>query len=180
MDSNKRQIILKLAAGAVVGLFLLDRLVLTPIFDSWKSSSERTAALRAKVTRGRQLLKSEASLRSRWLEMRKSALPSDDSAAENGVYKAIGRWAQESHVNLTSLTPEWRSHKEGYETFECRATAAGSQAALGRLIYELEVDPLPARLEQCDLAVRDAKGQQLNLTMKFSFIRLNEAKGVLR
>jgi hypothetical protein len=174
MRSNNREVILKLVTGAVVGLFLLDRFVITPAITHWNERSERIAALRKNVQRGRQLIERERSIRDKWNEMLRTDLPDDGSVAENEVFKAMGRWAQESHINFSSLTPVWKSHQEGYDTFECRATAAGDQASLGRLIYELETDPLPARLESCELATRDAKGQQLNLTVAFSFIRLSE------
>jgi len=56
MLNKNREIILKVAAGAVIGLFVLDRLVLTPALGAWKSQSERLADLTKKVERGRQLL----------------------------------------------------------------------------------------------------------------------------
>jgi hypothetical protein len=75
-------------------------------------------------------------------------------------------------VNFSSLTPQWRGHDDGYDAFECRATATGDQAALGRLLYELETDPLPARIEECEITARDAQGKQIGLSLRFSFVRL--------
>jgi hypothetical protein len=113
------------------------------------------------------------SVRGRWADMLKTDLPDDNSAAEGEVIKGLGRWARESRVNFTSLTYQWRSREEGLDVFECRASASSDQASLARLLYELETDPLPARLEECELSARDAKGQQLSLAMRFSFARLN-------
>jgi hypothetical protein len=174
MQSDQRTAILKIAAGAVVGLFLLDRMVVSPAIAGWKEQSERLATLRQKVQRGRQLIEREKSLRDRWAEMQRTDLSTDGSAAENDVFKGIGRWARDSRVSFTSLTPQWRSHEEGYDTFEFRASAAGDQVSLGRLIYEIEADPLPARIEECELTSRDNQGQQVGLTLKFSFVRINE------
>ncbi|MEA3211988.1 MAG: hypothetical protein QOE70_5045 [Chthoniobacter sp.] len=177
MQSKRRETILKIAVGAVVGLFLLDRVVLSPSIAGWKAQGERLAGLREKVQRGRQLIEREKSIRTRWEEMLRTDLAPDSSAAENDVFKAIGRWARDSRISFTSLTPQWRNHEEGYDTFECRATATGDQAALGRLIYEIETDPLPARVEECDLSTRDAQGKQLGLAVRFSFVRITEAAG---
>ena len=176
MQNKRRETLLKIAVGVVVGLFLLDRVVLGPAVSAWKSQGERLAELRAKVQRGRQLLEREKSIRGRWAEMLRTDLPADASAAENDVFKAMGRWARESRISFTSLTPQWRNHEEGgYDTFECRATAAGDQASLGRLIYEIETDPLPARVEECEMTTRDAQGKQLGLSLRFSFVRINES-----
>jgi hypothetical protein len=175
MFDKSRESLLKIAVGVVVGLFLLDRMILTPAMASWKTQSERLTALRDKVVRGRQLIEREQSIRTRWDEMQRGDLNDESSAAENDVFKALNRWARDSKVSFNSLTPVWRNHDDGYDTFECRATAAGDQTSLGRLIYEIETDPLPARVEECELVTRDAKGQQLNLSLRFSFVRIGEA-----
>ena len=106
--------------------------------------------------------------------MQGSDLPEDLSASEEEVWKAIGRWTLDSRLNFTSLAPQWRTHEDSYDTFECRATATGDQAALGRLLYEIESDPLPVRVEECELSTRDAKSTQLLLAVRFSFLRINE------
>ena len=172
MLNKNRQAILKIAAGAVIGLFLLDRMVLSPFVESWKQQGERSADLRQKVQRGRQLLDREKSLRARWTEMERGDMQEDVSAAESEVFKAISRWANASHISFTNLNPQWRPHQEGYDTYECRATATGDQAALGRMLYEIETDPLPARIEECELTARDAKGKDLTLALRFSFVRI--------
>ena len=174
MQNKRRETLLKIAVGAVVGLFVLDRLVFSPAIAAWKAQGERVAQLREKVTRGRQLIERERSLRGRWNEMLRTDLAEDHSAAENDVYKAIGRWALESRISFTSLTPQPRIHDDGYETFELRASAVGDQASIGRLLYEIESDPLPARIEECELRAQDATGRQLSLALKFSFVRIGE------
>lgn len=180
MQNRSREAWLKIAVGVVVGLFVFDRFVLSPALASWKNQGDRLSALEQKVQRGRQLIEREKSIRARWAEMLRTDLTEDHSAAENDVFKALGRWARDSRISFTSLTPQWRSHNEGYETFECRATATGDQASLGRLIYEIETDPLPARVEECEMATRDAKGQQLTMAVRFSFVHIAETGGGVR
>ena len=129
------------------------------------------------------MCKREAALRERWAGMLRSNLPSDPSeadhsAAENVAFKAVGRWVRDSQINLTSLTPnpQWQTHDEGFETYECRVAATGSQAALGRFIYELEADTsVPVSLEECEFTTRDPRGSQLTLTARLTFLRLKES-----
>jgi len=53
--------------------------------------------------------------------------------------------------------------------------ATGSQAALSRFLYELESDSsVPVNLEECELTTRDARGSQLTLTARITFLRLKE------
>ncbi len=179
--ANNREAFLKLAVGAVVGLYVLDRFVLEPSIDAWKEQSQRLEQLRDKVTKGRSLIERETQLRNRWADMIRTCMPDDNATGEADVYKALSRWASRSRISLTSLTPNWRSHDEdGYDTFECRIAATGDQAAMGRFMYELEVDPLPARIEECEMITKDPKGTQLNMSMRFSFVRINEARRVMQ
>ena len=178
--ANNRETILKIAVAGVVGLWAFDTFVLTPSIAAWKAQGELLTALRSKVTTGKALIERESSLRGRWDEMLRTDLTDDNSAGEADVYKALGRWGNRSRVSFTSLVPNWHPHDEGYDTFECRVAATGDQASLGRLLYEIETDPLPARIEDCEIATRDAQGKLLTLTMRFSFVRINEAGRVAR
>lgn len=175
MQNKSREFWLKVAVGVVAGLFLLDRVILSPAIEGWKTQSERLTALEEKVRRGRLLLEREQSIRGRWDEMVGTDLNEEPSTAENDVFKALNRWARDSQISFTNLTPQWRSHEEGYDTFECRATATGDQASLGRLLYEIGTDPLPAHVEECELTTRDAQGKQIMLSLRFSFVRIAES-----
>lgn len=172
MPNNRRETLLKIAVGIAVGLFLLDWAIVSPAMARWKAQSERIADLSAKVKRGRQLLEREHSIRARWAEMLRTDLPEDPSSSENDVFKAIGRWTRESRLGFSNLTQQWRTHEEGFDTLELRTTASGDQASLARLLYEIEVDPLPAHVEECEIAARDAQGRQLTMTARLSFMRL--------
>lgn len=172
-----RETMLKIGAGVCGGLLIANYVVIGPAIDAWNAQSDRMAAIRKKVTHGRQLTERERSTRGRWAEMQRLDLPADNSAAEEAVFKAISRWTQASHVIFTNLAPQWRPHEEGYDTLEFRATVTGDQASLGRLMYELESDPLPGRLEEAEISARDAKGQGLSAALRFTFVRLNEGAG---
>ena len=175
MNDNQRKRLLVFAAGGVVGLYLLDLLVITPATQSWVDQSERINALDKKVTRGEALVEREDRIRKIWAGMMRANLPPDNSAAEDAAYRAFNRWVQDSGVTFNSLTPQWQTHDDGYETLELRATATGDQVSLGKFIYALEVDPLPVNLEECEITTRDTHGSQLTMAMRCSFARLATA-----
>ena len=177
MRNKSRETLLKIVVGAAVALFLLDWAILSPAIARWKAQSGRVDALREKVRRGRQLVEREPSLRARSAEMLRTDLPEDESVAESEIFKGVNRWVRESRISLTNLAPQRRVKEEGYDLLEYRAAANGDQASLGRFLYELETDPLPARLDECEITTRDAKGSALSVALRFSFIRLTTAKG---
>jgi hypothetical protein len=172
MRIEDRTTYLKIGVGIVVGLFVLDSMVLTPLGKRWTAQGERIEKLEEQVTKGHRLLAQEKQLRARWEEMQHKDLDAEISAAEDQAYSGIAKWAAASRISTTSLSPQWRTQDEDFDLFEFRASATGTQSSLGQFIYGLETDSLPVKLEECDLTARDAKGQQLSGALRFSFIRL--------
>ena len=177
MTSKNRQTQLKIIAGALVGLLVMDRFVLSPAIENWKAQSERIDVLEKKVQHGRQVLEREETIRGHWAAMLRANLPADLSTAGNEADKAFGRWAAvDNQVTLTSLVPQpqWQQHDEGFDTLEYRVTANGNQASLGRFIYEMETDSIPVNLEELELSTRDPKGGLLTFTGRMTFLHLKE------
>lgn len=169
---EQRQKWLAIAAGAAVGLLALDRLVLTPYFRAWHGRAEAIARYETSVTRGEALLERADLLRQRWARMQQDALPDAHPAAEDVVLKNSARWARESRMVFTSLTPQWRQPAPGYELLECRAGLSGDLGGVARFLYELERDPVAVRIEEFQLDADDDNGRKLNLNLRFSGLRL--------
>ena len=87
MEIKSRETFLKIGVGVVVGLFLLDRMVLSPAISGWKSQSERPTAPQ-KGGAARPVIASRGKPRSGALgEMQGGDLPDDLSASEDEVWK---------------------------------------------------------------------------------------------
>jgi hypothetical protein len=173
MKAEERKALLWLGFYVVMGLLLLDTFVVEPFIGSWREQGDRIEAVRKKVDRGDQLVAREQATRARWADMVRANLPADDSVAQDAAYKSVSRWVADSGITLSSLSfSPWQTHDEGYETIECRVSANGDQASLGKFIYALEIDPVPVNLEECELTTRDAHGRQLGMTARFTFMRL--------
>jgi len=177
MTNDRRQFFLKVGVAVAVGLFLLDSFVIEPAIGGWNQQSIRITALKEKVNQGRQLRKSEATLRERWAAMLQANLPAENSAAEDAARKAVDRWVRDSQIILTNAnTPPWQSKDDGFEILEFRITGTGTQAALSRFLYEVESDrSVPVNIEEFEIASRDGRGAQLTLTVRLSFLRIKES-----
>jgi hypothetical protein len=70
VNINNRQQLLAVVAGAAVALWAGDKLILSPLTQSWKERAARIVELRKTVTQGAQLLEREQSIRRRWESMR--------------------------------------------------------------------------------------------------------------
>jgi hypothetical protein len=171
-----RETLLKLGMAVVCGLALLDYVIIEPALSHWKEQGERIDTIREKVVRGRALKERAQSLRQRWDEMQRTDLPDDQSQAADDAQSAIGRWEADSRIAFTNFAPQWRQFDDqGYETYEIRAAASGDQASLARLLFDLETDKMPVRLNEWELTSRDSAGKMLNLSLRFSFVHLTDA-----
>ena len=173
MQIKNRQQLLIIGAIVAIALFAGDQLVLSPLMKVWSTRATRVAELRKQIAQGKMLVQREQSIRSRWEQMSRNALPNNTSTAEQQVYQAIDLWAQNSGVALSAITPQWKHDSDDYMTFECRVDAAGDLGKLSRFLYSVERDPMALKLELVELGARDKEGQQLSLGLQLSGLVLN-------
>ena len=157
---------------AVVALFLGEKLVITPLWNSWKARLERIAKLKVNVSNGEALLQRGESLTDRWGEMKLNALPAESSLAESRMSGGFQRWTQSSGVSMTSYRPTWKRAGDDYMTLECRADISGNMAAISRFLFEIEHDPLGVKVDSADIATRDTDGAKITLGLQVSGLQL--------
>lgn len=172
MKIKNREQALALVAVAALALFLSDRLIFTPLTQSWKTRGDRVATLRQDLSQGALLVQREQVIRTRWAEMRTNTLPRNPSDAESAVLKAFDRWAQDSRISVNSRKLQWKKNSDNYMTLLCRADTSGNLQAISRFLYDIESDPLALRIENIQIAARDKNGQQLSLGLQLSGLLL--------
>jgi Tfp pilus assembly protein PilO len=169
---KNRQQMLAVVAGAVVALFIADKLVIDPLMSSWKHRRTQIADLRKKVDDGRNLLRREQSLRSRWEQMRTNTLPNNPSLAEQQVLKAFDGWCRDSRVTPTSISSQWKHDADDFMTVEYRVEASGNLPAIALFLHDIEKDPMALKLQNVELSSHDNNGQQLTLGLQLSGLAL--------
>jgi Tfp pilus assembly protein PilO len=168
MKMEKRQMILLIAAAAMVALWIGDKTLLV----WWQARSQRIAVLRAQVKDGEALLKRETVIHGQWERMRGSTLPDNTALAEAQVLTALNGWARESGADLTGIMPQWKSDADDHKTLNCRVEAAGDLGTLSRFIYDIEKGPPGLKLDSVELTARDTGGQQLTMTLQVNGLAL--------
>lgn len=175
MNLKNRQQLLMIVAVAAVALFAADKLALGPLTNSWSARAKRIEELRKQVREGRTLISYEEDVRGGWDRVRTNTLPADHSLAEQQMLKAFDRWAQDSRINVTSITPQWKQDSDDYTTLECRVEATGDIGMVSRFLYNVEHDPMSLKMQVVEVSARDTDGQQLSLGLQVSGLVLSEA-----
>ena len=172
MNPQNRQRILLISVALLATVFLGDRLIVTPLFQSWKDRSSRIGELRKQVEQGGTLVGRDSIIRGRWESMSTNTLPSEASIAESQVLKAFDRWSQESRISLTSIKPQWKRGADDHALLECRVDAFGSLSTITRFLHEVEKDPLALKVDLLELSSRDNEGKQVTLGLLVSGLQL--------
>ncbi|HAV61103.1 MAG TPA: hypothetical protein DCY13_01900 [Verrucomicrobiales bacterium] len=173
MNPAQRQQLLLILAGAVVGLFLVDRLVFTPLAAGWRERSETIAGLRESIEKGRLMIDREEFTRRAWNDLRKNTLPASVSHAEKTLLEAFDQWSRDSRVTVSSIKPQWkRGANEDYSLLECRVDASGDLERLAKFLHAVERSDMALRIESVELTARDSDGQNLAMGLMVSGLRL--------
>jgi hypothetical protein len=180
MNLNKRQQLLAIAAVVMVGFFLADKLIFTPLTHSWDERSKRIAKLKELARDGAETLKRERALCEQWDTMRTNTLAGAKPEAESQMLKAFERWSQAGGVSVSSIRPQWKEAEEDYKTLECRADVAGSLQAITRFLFQIERDPLGVKVDSLELTARNSEGSQLAMVIQVSGLLLNPSKQAKR
>jgi hypothetical protein len=163
---ENRQQVLAIAAFALIGFFLVDRVLLRPLTASWKARSERITRLQKDITDGQAKLKRAAAIRNRWEQMQTNTLAADN--AERRLLEAFQRWSRDSNISISSIQPQWKRGDDEYMTLECHANASGPVTAMAKFLYNIESDPMALRLDEVEVQSRDETGQTLAVNLQVS------------
>lgn len=172
MGIRQRERLLIIATLACLGIFLGDRIILTPLARTWSRRSERISELKKSVEKGALLVSRRADVERRWKEIQDAGLPDDPSQVEERILSRVQEWESQSSLALSSLKPRWREPDEESKKLEIRLTASGSLDSISRFLYEAEADALPICVEDVGLTSRDRRGDNLDLNLKFSSLIL--------
>jgi hypothetical protein len=192
MNLNKRQHLLAIFAIVAVGVFVTDKLVLTPLTLSWKARSGRIAKLKEQVSNGtilteekraQDIRKQSDRIRTNslaWGIIQTKPFAAAKPEAESQMLKAFERWAQAGGVSVSSIRPQWKEAEDDYKTLECRADVAGSLQSIVKFLYQVERDPLGVKVDTLELTTRNPDGSHLALVVHVSGLLLNPSKKTAR
>jgi hypothetical protein len=165
-------------AGGCLLLFILDRVIFTPLTNTWEADSAEIVKLRQEVADGHSLIFRGPRLEQLWSQMRSGSLPHDPAQSEHDVIAGFESWSRTSGVELGSVKPLWkRGDTDAYSVLECRLDATGTLGSLTRFLYEMEKAPLALRVESVELISRDDTGDRLTLSLVVTGLRLSPLEG---
>ena len=162
--ANSREKVIAIVAGVAIGAYVLDSVLITPLFNRLGDAESRAGLARAEIARGQSVQQTRLVAARVWKGLTTDTLKSDRSAAESQLLNGARVWAQQAGVNLISLKPEQREAERGFGRIDVRAQASGKMESLSRFLYLIEQSQIPVRLS--DLTLNSRKDGQDDLSLQ--------------
>lgn len=172
MKLSKRERIIAIVVVAVVTLFIIDQVFLSPLL-------ERLSIANRSIQDGQLALKNADALRQNsvraqrnWTEIAGDTLKRDASTAEQQLLNRIQDWAQNSNLALTSLKPERNEKEKDFDKVTIRTSANGSMSQIGRFLFALKDSRVPVRVSDLQITSRRDGTDDLTVQLGISTIYL--------
>ena len=167
--SNREHVILAIAA-MLVGVFVLDRLVLTPAWQWRQELADRRVVMAHDVSAAAALIKNHALFERHWSSMTREGLSSTISDTEGIAYHAVRDWAHASGLNLLAINPERVNDDSTLPIVVFRATGTGPMRAVAAFLKKLDETSIALRIEQLQIISRRDGQDDLTLELRLSTI----------
>jgi hypothetical protein len=177
MALSPRERLIAIGVGAAAALYVGDKYALEPYVQARQQVHAELATTSAKNTEAQRLLK-----RKKYLEGQERAmfagggLKMDQSASQFQVFDAVGDWAKEAGVRLTSRTPQPETRADRTQIIRLQATGSCSTAAAAKLLWRVETAPIPIKIDELSLlSLKPGSDElQLNLTVSTIWVKQPE------
>jgi Tfp pilus assembly protein PilO len=170
MILSRRERLIIAATLIAVAALVLDRYAVTPLLDARDAAEVQKQGLLDEMDRGRTMLASEREIGPKWQKMVAAGLRRDPTEAESQVLHAVGDWAMEAGLRLSSLKPDRAPEKKHLQEINFQATGTGSMNAVSRFLWRVETAGIPIRVKELQLGSRKEGTDDLTLQLRLSTI----------
>jgi hypothetical protein len=126
MARTRREQLLILGVASAVGIFVLDRYVLTPFTTAREAIRTQQEITQARLAEVNTLFKREQQMRRAWAGMTVAGIEASPAEAERKMLHALQAWAQQSGVANVSLRSERVNQPHGYVKVNVHVTGSAA------------------------------------------------------
>ncbi len=174
MSMSKRERLILLAVLVIAGLFLADRWLLSPLWESYQGDVNRAGRLQGEVFQTQTLLRHRREIETTWRQRQEAGVASEVSLAESQLLNRLEQWAGEARLSVSSMKPEREPVKKGaiVQRVRCRMIVGGNMESVARFCHRLETADFPVRLELMQFSSVDSRKDGLTVQFVVSTVCL--------
>jgi hypothetical protein len=152
MALSRRERMYAIGTGLAAVVFVGNLYVLEPYTQAREAVTKELGATSGKLSSARTLLKRAGRMERDWRDMEAGGLKNDQSAAQFVLLDAVGEWAKEAGVSLTSRTPQPESRNDRTQILRLHAIGKCTMASAAKLLWRVETAPIPLKVDELTLS----------------------------
>ncbi|HUT29284.1 MAG TPA: hypothetical protein VMX13_05785 [Sedimentisphaerales bacterium] len=173
---SRREGLIGIAAAVMLSALAGDRFIITPVMEKLGQLEDRKQQLLSEVNDAHSLFDRRRLMERKWQQLSTEGLNSE-SEAESRVLHAIGSWASESRLTLTSVKPQRPSAvRKGLQEMTFSVASTGSLEAVARFIWLLEKASLPIKITDVQLGSAGESGSEMSLQIRLSALYISASQ----
>jgi hypothetical protein len=176
---SKRELIIAIIALAAVLVCAGYYYAVSPFLDYRADVVRKLNDAKGREKKYLALIAQKDQLAKTWKVLLASGLKTASPDAESQALHAIGDWAQDSGINLSSLKPEHSTSDDKNQLHQIgfRASGTASWASIIRMLWHLESAPIPVHLTSLQITARKEASDDLAVQMGIVTVCYDPAAG---
>jgi hypothetical protein len=168
MVLSKRERYIGVGVGAAIAILLLDSFVYGPYSDRLDQIHTGEKNYAEQQMLGVDAMKQQHDRQGEWQGMLNSGLKTDAAEADSQARHAVMDWMQNTHVALTTITPERQTAVGKFQVIGFHVTGTGSMPSITRLLWSLETATIPMRIGDVTIKPRKEGTDDLTVDLTIS------------
>jgi hypothetical protein len=161
---SKRERFIGIAAGTLLAIFIVQYVIVGPLWERKTQLTARIAEAREQRERDDRLLETSKRAEKYWGEMSTRRLPRDSYEADQTLNN-LNTWAEDAGVTLSSVKPERTERDKDFYKKTFRAAGSGSMSQVGRFLYRIQTANGAARITDVTLNSRKEGTDDLSVSV---------------
>ena len=170
MNMNRRETMLALAVGLIIGGWVLLTWVIDPALAAFSAVDEQTQQLEQDLSQARTLVDNEQKIQRRWVGYERAGLSRSLEEADAQTGGALFAWAEEAGFDKINLS-DGRARTDDEKPFgEITYTlqTSGTLKQVCDLLWSVRRSPFPLRLEKSVVDLRGGESEVLSVSLTVS------------
>ena len=170
MALSARERMIAIGTGLAALVFVGDRYAFSPYMAAREQVGAELKTTSDRLRDSLGTIKRATQMQRAWRDMEAGGLKTDQSAAQFQLLDAVGDWAKEAGVNITSRTPQPETRSDRTQIIRLHANGTCTMASAARLLWRVETAAIPVKVDELTLTSRKPGTDDLSITLVVSTI----------
>lgn len=175
MVLSKRERTVFIATVAFLGAFVVYHYMYSPLMEQKELLDGKIADAQIDLGRTQRLIRDSRGADQKWLVMASGGLRKDASEAESQLLNNVREWAQDSGMNLPTVTPQRPAPEKHFSKLMVRASGTSNMSQLGRLLWRIQTAEVPVLVSEIQVATKKDGTDDLKVDLAIETIYMTDA-----